>query len=76
MVTKVKKNDVVVLIDSAYRKFFVDTNGKTDKIKGVGVIDPTILVGKTYGTELHDGKRFITNPNKVTCKHCKNKMNK
>lgn len=57
MVNKVEKNDTVVLIDSAFRKFFVDTGGKTDKIKGVGVIDPTTLVGKTYGEQLEIGNK-------------------
>lgn len=57
MVKKVKKNDTVVLIDSAYRKFFVYTNGKTDKIKGVGVIDPSTLIDKTYGKQLKIGNK-------------------
>jgi len=57
MVKKVEKNDTVVLIDSNYRKFLVDTNGKTDKIKGVGVIDPFILVGKKYGEQIEIGNK-------------------
>jgi tRNA (adenine57-N1/adenine58-N1)-methyltransferase len=57
MEKKVKKNDTVVLIDSNYRKFLVDTNGKTDKIKGVGVIDPFILVGKKYGEQIEIGNK-------------------
>ncbi len=44
MVKKVKKQDTVVLIDSSFRKYIVDASGKTDKIKGVGVIDPGSLV--------------------------------
>ena len=29
----VEKKDIIVLIDSNLRKFIVDTDGKTDKIK-------------------------------------------
>ena len=36
----VEENDIVVLIDENLRKIIVDTNGKTDKIRGIGVIDP------------------------------------
>jgi len=54
---KVKKDDTVVLIDTNYRKFLVDTRGKTDKIKGVGVIDPSTLVGKKYGKQLEIGNK-------------------
>ncbi len=57
MVIKVKKKDTVVLIDIAFRKFLVDTGGKTDKIKGVGVIDPSILVGKKYGEQIEIGNK-------------------
>jgi len=57
MVKKVKINDNVVLIDTSCRKFIIDTSGKTDKIKGVGVIDPSTLVGKTYGEQLEIGNK-------------------
>jgi len=57
MVKKVKKQDTVVLIDSSFRKYIVDTSGKTDKIKGVGVIDPSSLVGKEYGKQLEIGNK-------------------
>jgi len=57
MVKKVKKQDTVVLIDSSFRKYIVDTSGKTDKIKGVGVIDPGSLVGKEYGKQLEIGNK-------------------
>jgi len=57
--TKVKKDDNVVLIDSSYRKYIIDTNGKTDKYKGVGVFDPKSLIGKNYGGQIEIGnKRF------------------
>lgn len=54
---RVKSSDSVVLIDTAFRKFLVDTDGKTDKIKGVGVIDPSSLVGKKYGEQFQIGNK-------------------
>jgi tRNA (adenine57-N1/adenine58-N1)-methyltransferase len=54
---KVKSNDSVVLIDTTFRKFLIDTNGKTDKIRGVGVIDPSSLVGKKYGEQIQIGNK-------------------
>ena len=57
MAKKVKKNDTVVLIDASSRKFIIDTSGKTDKYKGVGVIDPGNLVGKEYGKQLEIGNK-------------------
>jgi len=53
----VEKKDVVVLIDSKLRKIIVETNGKTDKIRGIGVLDPTTLIGKEYGTKLTIGNK-------------------
>ncbi len=53
----VKKNDVVVLIDSNLKKIIVDTSGKTDRIKGVGVLDPSTLVKKEYGKQLEIGNK-------------------
>ncbi len=57
MQTKVKKDEIIVLIDSTYKKYFVDTNGKTDKIKGVGVIDPKIFIGQTFGKKFEIGSK-------------------
>jgi len=54
---KVAGGESVVLIDSSYRKFIIDTNGKTDKFKGVGVIDPNSLVGKQYGEKIEIGNK-------------------
>jgi len=53
----VQKNDVVVLIDSNLKKIIVDTAGKTDKIKGVGVIDPATLIEKQYGKQIEIGNK-------------------
>jgi len=55
----VEQNDIVVLIDESLRKILVDTNGKTDKIRGIGVIDPKTLVGKTYGEKLLIGSKHF-----------------
>jgi tRNA (adenine57-N1/adenine58-N1)-methyltransferase len=53
----VGQNDIVVLVDESLRKILVDTSGKTDKIRGVGVIDPQMLVGKLYGEKLTIGNK-------------------
>ena len=53
----VKKNDLIVLIDSKYNKYIIDTNGKTDKYKGIGVIDPQSLVGYEYGRQYEIGSK-------------------
>lgn len=55
--TKVKKDETVVLIDSNYRKYMINTNEKIDRFKGVGVIDPKILVGKEYGKQIEIGNK-------------------
>jgi tRNA (adenine57-N1/adenine58-N1)-methyltransferase len=53
----VEPNDIVVLVDESLRKILVDTDGKTDKIRGIGVIDPKTLVGKPYGEKLTIGSK-------------------
>ena len=53
----VEENDIVVLIDENLRKILVDTSGKTDKIRGIGVIDPKSLIGKEYGIKLQIGNK-------------------
>jgi tRNA (adenine57-N1/adenine58-N1)-methyltransferase len=53
----VKKNDVVVLIDSNLKKIIVDTASKIDRIKGVGVLDPASLIKKEYGKQLEIGNK-------------------
>ena len=54
---KVGKNETVVLIDESYKRYFVNTEGKTDKIRGVGVFDPKILVGKEFGKQVEIGSK-------------------
>jgi len=53
----VQKNDVVVLIDSNLKKIIVDTASKVDRIKGVGVLDPSTLVKKEYGKQIEIGNK-------------------
>ncbi len=57
MVNKVKKDDTVVLIDQSYKKYIINVNGKIDKYKGVGVFDPSTLIGKKYGKQLLIGSK-------------------
>jgi tRNA (adenine57-N1/adenine58-N1)-methyltransferase len=64
MTERVKKNQIVVLIDNSNRRFFVNTGGKTDKIKGIGVFDPAVLVSKRIGSKIEIGSKsfFIFQP--------------
>jgi tRNA (adenine57-N1/adenine58-N1)-methyltransferase len=55
----VEQNDIVVLVDESLRKILVGTSGKTDKIRGIGVIDPKTLIGKTYGEKLTIGNKLF-----------------
>ena len=57
MKTVVEQSDIVVLIDDSLRKIIVDTSGKTDKIRGIGVIDPKSLIGKEYGEKYTIGTK-------------------
>lgn len=57
MTENVKKGETVVLIDSSYQKFFINTDGKTDKYKGVGVIDPGFLIGLELGKKIEIGNK-------------------
>jgi tRNA (adenine57-N1/adenine58-N1)-methyltransferase len=57
MDSKVKKDETVVLIEDTLRKYFVNTGDKTDKVKGIGVFDPKILVGKEYGKQITIGDK-------------------
>ncbi len=61
---KVSENETIVLIDKNMKRYFIDTAGKTDKFKGVGVIDPTCFVGKRYGEKLTIGNKefYILKP--------------
>ena len=53
----VKKGDKVVLIDSNYKKYIIDTDDKVDKYKGVGVFDPSILIDLEFGKKIGIGNK-------------------
>ena len=57
MQKKIKKDETVVLIDQSYKKSIINVNGKTDKYKGIGVFDPSTLVGKEYGKQIQIGNK-------------------
>ena len=57
MTGEILKGESVVLVDSSYKKIIIDTTEKTDKFKGVGVFDPSILVGKKYGEKITIGSK-------------------
>ena len=59
MKQSVAQGDIVVLVDESLKKILVDTNGKTDKIRGIGVIDPKTLIGKIYGEKLTFGTKLF-----------------
>ena len=67
MTNKVKKDETVVLVDTNFNKYFVDTSGKIDKYKGVGVINPADLVGIEYGkqTKIKDKEFWIFKPSSM-----------
>lgn len=54
---KIGKNEVVVLVDKDFKRYFVNTGGKTDKIRGVGVLSPGDLIGLDYGKKLTIGNK-------------------
>jgi tRNA (adenine57-N1/adenine58-N1)-methyltransferase len=57
--TTVQPGDRVVLIDENLRKILIDTTAKTDRISGVGVLDPATLVGTPYGSQLRIGSKLF-----------------
>lgn len=57
MMKKVKKEDSVVLIDESYRKTIINVKSPIDKFKGVGVFNPSDLIGKNYGEQIKIGNK-------------------
>ena len=57
MIKKVKKIDKVVLVDESFRKTIIDVKSPTDKYKGVGVFNPSDLIGKKYGEQIKIGNK-------------------
>ena len=64
MTNKVKKDVTVVLVDTKFNKYFINTGAKTDKYKGVGVVNPADFVGMEYGkkTKIKDKEFWIFKP--------------
>jgi len=54
---KVRQNETLTLIDENYHKYLIKTSDKTDKYKGVGVIDPSSFIGKEYGKQIEIGNK-------------------
>jgi len=59
MKESVKEGERLVLIDKNLKKFLIDTNEKTEKIRGVGILDPNSLVGKNYGEQVEIGNKIF-----------------
>jgi tRNA (adenine57-N1/adenine58-N1)-methyltransferase len=57
MIKKVNKDNNVVLIDGSFRKTIINVNSPTDKFKGVGVFNPSDLIGKKYGKKIKIGNK-------------------
>ncbi|RLF41840.1 MAG: tRNA (adenine-N1)-methyltransferase [Thermoplasmata archaeon] len=57
MVESIGEGEIVVMIDEKYRKYLVNTSWDTRKIRGVGVIDPHILLGINYGSQVTIGNK-------------------
>jgi tRNA (adenine57-N1/adenine58-N1)-methyltransferase len=57
MSEKVKLNDDVVLIDKSNKRYLLKIQDTTDKFRGIGVFNPTVLVGKQYGEEVEIGNK-------------------
>ena len=57
MKDKVKLNDTVSLIEDNHKRYLIKIQQKTDKHKGIGVFDPSSLIGKEYGTQCEIGSK-------------------
>ena len=51
------EKEIVVLVDENHRKYLVNTSWDTRKIRGVGVIDPSILIELSYGSQVTIGNK-------------------
>lgn len=57
MSEKVKLNETVALIDSSNKRYLLVIQDNTDKFKGIGVFNPSSLVGKKYGNKCEIGNK-------------------
>jgi tRNA (adenine57-N1/adenine58-N1)-methyltransferase len=53
----VKKSDTLCLIDTTSKKYIITTQSPIQKIKGIGILDPTMLIGQPYGTQTTIGTK-------------------
>lgn len=53
----VEKGENVVLIDNHTKKWILNINSNTDKFRGVGVINPSSLIGNEYGKKIKIGNK-------------------
>ena len=53
----ISRGDKVVLIDSKYKKYMIRIIDKTDKYKGIGVINPILFEGKNFGELINIGNK-------------------
>lgn len=57
MSEKIKLDETIALIDSSNRRYLLVVKDKTDKYKGIGVFNPSSLVGKQYGYKCEIGNK-------------------
>lgn len=57
MKDKVIENETVVLIDSKFKKYIINTGAKLDKYKGIGIFDPKEIIGFEYGNKIKVGNK-------------------
>ena len=57
MTSKVSKKDIVSLVDDNGKTYLVTTSEETQKIRGVGVINPKDLIGQQYGSRFTVGTK-------------------
>ena len=54
---KIQPGETVALVDEKQRVYLINTNDSTDKYKGVGVIDPKMLIEKEFGSKMTIGSK-------------------
>lgn len=53
----IETDDLVTLVDENFKKSIIKINNKTDKFKGIGVLNPSTLIGKEYGKKIKIGNK-------------------
>jgi len=67
----VENDDTIVLIDNNAKKCIININNKTDKFKGIGVLNPSSLIGNEYGKKINIGNKqfWILSPSNLDKLH-------